>query len=181
MADIIGTLSAENTMTGTLGTVLGKDGLSAYEIAKANGFEGTEAEWLASLEGEDGYTPIKNVDYFDGEKGDKGDPFTYEDFTEEQLSSLKGEKGDKGEQGIQGIQGVQGVQGIQGAKGDKGDKGDTGNSGVYLGSGEMPDDCNVQIDLNGDAPTLEYYLGDVNAALDEIIAIQNTLIGGESE
>lgn len=31
-------------------------GLSAYEIAKKNGFEGTEAEWLASLKGEKGDT-----------------------------------------------------------------------------------------------------------------------------
>ena len=28
-------------------------------------------------------------------KGDKGDPFTYDDFTPEQLASLKGPKGDK--------------------------------------------------------------------------------------
>lgn len=32
-------------------------------------------------------------------KGDKGDAFTYEDFTSEQLAMLKGEKGDKGEPG----------------------------------------------------------------------------------
>lgn len=31
-----------------------------------------------------------------GEKGDKGDPFTYADFTSEQLAALKGEKGDTG-------------------------------------------------------------------------------------
>ena len=31
-----------------------------------------------------------------GLKGDKGDPFRYEDFTPEQLQSLKGPKGDKG-------------------------------------------------------------------------------------
>lgn len=30
-------------------------------------------------------------------QGDKGDPFTYDDFTEEQLEDLKGEKGDPGE------------------------------------------------------------------------------------
>lgn len=29
----------------------GENGLSAYEIAKNNGFEGTEAEWLESLKG----------------------------------------------------------------------------------------------------------------------------------
>lgn len=37
----------------------GPDGASAYEVAVANGYEGTEAEWLASLEGaggEDGAT-----------------------------------------------------------------------------------------------------------------------------
>jgi hypothetical protein len=32
----------------------GADGLSAYEIAVLNGFEGTETEWLASLKGGDG-------------------------------------------------------------------------------------------------------------------------------
>ena len=32
----------------------GADGLSAYEVAVANGFEGTETEWLASLVGPQG-------------------------------------------------------------------------------------------------------------------------------
>jgi hypothetical protein len=32
----------------------GAPGASAYEIAVANGFVGTEQEWLDSLEGEDG-------------------------------------------------------------------------------------------------------------------------------
>lgn len=75
-------------------------------------------------------------------KGDKGDPFKYEDFTEEQLASLKGEKGDKGEQGekgepfrysdftqeqlagLKGAKGDKGEQGKQGARGTKGDKGE---------------------------------------------------------
>ena len=37
-----------------------------------------------------------------GEQGPKGDPFTFSDFTPEQLQSLKGPKGDKGEQGEPG-------------------------------------------------------------------------------
>lgn len=37
-----------------------------------------------------------------GEQGPKGDPFTFSDFTAEQLQSLKGLKGDKGEQGEPG-------------------------------------------------------------------------------
>ena len=52
-----------------------------------------------------------------GEKGDKGDPFIYDDFTQEQLALLTGPKGDKGDKGDRGLQGL---------KGDKGDKGDPG-------------------------------------------------------
>ena len=46
--------------------VIGRDGKSAYEIAVEQGFEGTEAEWIASLGsiGPKGDTPIKGVDYF---------------------------------------------------------------------------------------------------------------------
>ena len=36
---------------------------------------------------------------FQGPKGDKGDPFVYEDFTSSQLDALTGPKGDKGEKG----------------------------------------------------------------------------------
>lgn len=68
-------------------------------------------------------------------RGPKGDSFTFDDFTPEQLASLKGEKGDKGDQGEQGIQGpagekgADGKDGIQGPKGEKGDKGDQGDVG----------------------------------------------------
>jgi hypothetical protein len=49
------------------GTGGGADGLSAYEIAVKNGFEGTEQEWLDSLHGKDGDTPVKGVDYWTDE------------------------------------------------------------------------------------------------------------------
>lgn len=39
---------------------IGKDGLSAYEVAVKNGFVGTEQEWLESLK----VKPIKGTDYF---------------------------------------------------------------------------------------------------------------------
>jgi hypothetical protein len=55
-----------------------------------------------------------------GKQGEPGKAFTYADFTPEQLAALKGEKGD------------------------------TGNPGVYIGSGDMPEDCNVQIDPDED-------------------------------
>ena len=68
-------------------------GKSAYSIAVAHGFRGTEQEWLDSLKGLQGPQ---------GEPGPKGDPFTYADFTPEQLEALKGPKGDKGEDGRDG-------------------------------------------------------------------------------
>ena len=68
-------------------------GKSAYAIAVAHGFRGTEQEWLDSLKGLQGPQ---------GEPGPKGAPFRYEDFTAEQLGALKGPKGDKGEDGRDG-------------------------------------------------------------------------------
>lgn len=51
-------LASANTYTDarveTVELTPGPAGASAYEIAVANGFEGTEGEWLASLEGEPG-------------------------------------------------------------------------------------------------------------------------------
>ena len=42
-------------------------GLSAYEIAVKNGFEGTESEWLSSLRGQDGKThSVNGVEELDG-------------------------------------------------------------------------------------------------------------------
>lgn len=71
---------------GEVQVISGKDGLSAYEIAVKNGFEGSEQEWLDSLKGKDGYTPIKGIDYFDGKDGNtpvKGiDYFTEADKAE---------------------------------------------------------------------------------------------------
>lgn len=64
----------------------------------------------------------------DGLKGDKGDPFRYEDFTPDQLQALKGEKGDPGEKGDKGesltFEDLTPDQ-VALLKGEKGDKGDT--------------------------------------------------------
>lgn len=49
----------------------GVPGLSAYEVAVEAGFEGTQAQWLASLKGATG---AKGDTGATGAKGDKGDP-----------------------------------------------------------------------------------------------------------
>lgn len=64
-----------------------------------------------------------------GLTGEKGDPFTYEDFTPTQLENLRGPKGDQGVQGPQGEQGPQGVQGEQGPIGETGPQGPQGVTG----------------------------------------------------
>lgn len=67
--------------------IVNEAGKSAYAIAVAHGFQGTEQEWLNSLRGPK------------GDPGDKGDPFKFSDFTSEQLNAIKGKKGDKGDPG----------------------------------------------------------------------------------
>ena len=81
-------------------------------------------------------------------KGEKGDPFTYDDFTPEQLLALKGENGIDGKSAYQiavnngfvgteaewitslkGETGLIGPQGIQGEIGPQGLKGETGATG----------------------------------------------------
>lgn len=69
-------------------------GLSAYQVAVANGFVGTEAQWLASLIGAQGPQ---------GAVGPQG------------LQGLQGPQGDQGIQGLQGPQGDVGPQGPAGA------------------------------------------------------------------
>ena len=76
----------------------------------------------------------------EGPPGPKGDPFTYDDFTPEQLEKLKGPKGDtgpQGEQGPQGIQGPKGDVGPIGPQGPQGIKGDTGDIGPQGPRGEQ--------------------------------------------
>ena len=68
--------------------------ISAYGIAVKNGFEGTEAEWLASLKGDPGAKGDTGVQ---GEKGEKGDPgeapdaitYTKQDLTPEQQAQAR--------------------------------------------------------------------------------------------
>ena len=67
----------------------GLDGLSAYDIAVEEGFEGTKEEWLISLHGEngeDGLSAYELAKLYEGFIG----------TVNEWLNSLKGEKGDKG-------------------------------------------------------------------------------------
>ena len=89
---LTGNASVSNELQGSVesgGEVRGKlsglefiQGKSAYEVALINGFNGTEEEWLASLKGAGGKTPLKGVDYYtEAEK---------KVLVEEVLDALKG-------------------------------------------------------------------------------------------
>ena len=139
-------------------------GKSAYEIAKENGFNGTEAEWLASLKGEPGAAGAPGKDGENGKTpyvGDNGNWYIGADDTGKPSRGAKGdkgEKGDKGDTGAQGIQGEQGIQGVQGAKGDKGDPGATPNLTIgtvtTLEAGQ-----NATASITGESPDLTLNLG----------------------
>ena len=81
---------------GTDGTI-GVDGKSAYQIAQANGFVGTEAQWLASLLGAPGAKGEPGKDAFQVAV-DGG----YEGTVEEWIASIKGPTGEKGIDGVKG-------------------------------------------------------------------------------
>lgn len=76
------------------------------------------AEIAKNAKGEKG-DPFTYADFtaeqLAGLKGEKGDAFTYADFTAEQLEKLKGEKGDKGEQGYTPRKGIDYFDGEKGA------------------------------------------------------------------
>lgn len=80
----------------------GEKGDSAYAAAVANGFVGTEAQWLTTLVGPQGQQGPQGAQ---GETGPQG------------LQGVPGEIGPQGQQGAQGIQGVQGPQGAPGVGG----------------------------------------------------------------
>jgi hypothetical protein len=103
-------------------------GKSAFDIAKdLDPSITSESSWISSLKGDKGdsftYSDFTK-EQLAGLKGPKGDSFTYSDFTEEQLEGLRGPKGETGDKGEKGD------TGDKGDKGDRGDKGDTPQRGV---------------------------------------------------
>lgn len=128
--------------------------LSAYGIAKAHGYTGTEDEWLASLKGAAGapgkdgkpfhwrgawdaaatYAHLDAVEHggscyvwTDDADSTAGDEPGVDELWE--LCAAKGAKGDPGAAGAPGPQGQIGPAGPQGDTGEMGAKGETGATG----------------------------------------------------
>ena len=141
-------------------------------------------------------------------KGEKGDPFTYNDFTPEQLLALKGENGIDGksayqlavEKGFAGtevewiasLKGKNGLQGIQGPKGDNYQITEAdyaaiaGMVSVPSKTSELTNDSNfiTEVKLNGEPVvnkdgSINLQLGSLDTTLGENITC-NQAIGGIS-
>jgi len=121
----------------------GDTGLSAYELAVQDGYQGTLQEWLKSLGGADAYEVAKSAGYTGsreewlktliGETGlsayELAKSEGYEGSLTEWLAWLKGEKGDKGDSAYE-VAVSEGYTGDKQAwlawlKGEKGDNGDS--------------------------------------------------------
>lgn len=145
---------------GSAAASVGEDlprGKSAYEIAKENGFDGTEAEWLASLKGKPGENGLPGTNGKDGETpyvGENGNWYIGADDTGKPSRGAKGEPGrdgvtptfsiesvETGEPGTDADVTMTGDAPNHGLKfviprGNKGDKGDTGSPGAKGDKGE---------------------------------------------
>ena len=142
---------------GSAAASVGEDlprGKSAYEIAKENGFDGTEAEWLASLKGAPGAPGTNGKDGENGETpyvGENGNWFIGEDDTGKPSRGAKGEPGKDGVTPTFSIESVEtgepGTDADVTMTGDapnhglrfvipRGDKGDKGSPGAKGDKGE---------------------------------------------
>ena len=105
----------------------GEKGDSAYAAAVANGFVGTEEQWLSSLVGPQGQQGPQGVQ---GQQGESAyDLALANGFVGTESQWLSSLVGPQGAQGIQGVQGPQGMTGDTGPQGIQGPQGLTGANG----------------------------------------------------
>ncbi len=112
----------------------GATGESAYDIAVAYGFVGTEEAWLDSLVGPTGPTGPTGAT---GPQGPQGETGPQGPQGEQGIQGIQGETGPQGPQGIQGETGPQGIQGETGPQGIQGETGPTGATGATGPQGDI--------------------------------------------
>ena len=142
---------------GSAAASVGEDlprGKSAYEIAKENGFDGTEAEWLASLKGAPGAAGANGKDGENGETPYVGDNGNWYIGADDTGKPSRGAKGEPGRDGVTPTFSIESVEtGEPGTDADvtmtgdapnhglkfvipRGNKGDTGSPGAKGDKGE---------------------------------------------
>ena len=123
----------DNGTLNWMGSKVGMPAVAAKNIRGPQGPKGDTGEagpqGPAGQDGAPGETGPQGPAGQDGAQGPKGDPFTYEDFTPEQLEALRGPQGIQGPPGQDGEPGATGPEGPQGPKGDPGETGPQGPAG----------------------------------------------------
>lgn len=130
--------------------VVGPDGRTAFELARAAGFKGTESAWLKSLKGDQGERGPRGLR---GERGERGDLGPRGD---------KGEIGHRGPAGGEGRFGSAGPAGAAGAPGPAGPAGPAGADGTpgsvwFTGVGAPAGGLGDDGDFYLDSVTGDYY------------------------
>ena len=109
---------------GDLGVYIKKSEIGQYALTPGD----ASARYVNKIEGQSFANKTELDNYvkkteLNSLKGEKGDPFTYADFTPEQLNALKGPKGDKGEPFKYSDFTAEQLQALRGPKGDPGSGG----------------------------------------------------------
>jgi len=108
----------------------GTNGQSAYQAAVSNGFVGTEAQYLTSLQGAQGIQGLTGAQGIQGLTGATGAQGIQGDAGPTGPIGLTGPEGAIGAQGIQGLPGTNGTNGAVGATGPAGAQGIQGLPGT---------------------------------------------------
>lgn len=109
---------------GDLGVYIKKSEIGQYALTPGD----ASARYVNKIEGQSFANKTELDNYvkkteLNSLKGEKGDPFTYADFTPDQLEKLKGPKGDKGEPFKYSDFTAEQLQALRGPKGDPGSGG----------------------------------------------------------
>lgn len=187
---IKGTVSSAETVKGNLQIergIDGEDGVSpVVEIDKKNGVT------TLTITDVEGTKTVDIKDGADGVQGEKGDAFTYEDFTPEQLTSLKGDKGDKGDTGSNGTSATHSWNGtvltitsasgtsaadLKGEKGDQGPKGDSVEADQTYSALSTNPQSGVAVAQAIEESKPVVYEATVNAGAINIIQVDETTFG----
>ena len=144
----------------------GKDGLSAYQIAVANGYTGNQQEWLQSLVGATGNNGKDGLNGLNGLNGwspvlktvSRGDDVVL------QIHDWVGGTGTKPTVGqylssgglvdnIANADNIRGIQGLQGVQGEKGLQGDKGADGKSISSAKFNSDLSLTLTYTDNTTT----------------------------